>query len=145
MATKIKKKRFFLEEVINISKQFNYDATAIQEHFQELLCCCCYFCCCFCCCSAQRSPVTVGWACKKTSHNQLINQSTIVVVVVVVVVVALASWSSGRHMALGSGGPGFESWLCQVDVESLRKALYRYFLTPLMCKTSTRHIGSTLE
>ena len=44
---------------------------------------------------------------------------------------------SGRHLALGSGGPGFESWLCQVDVESLGKALYMHFLTPLMCKKST--------
>ena len=50
----------------------------------------------------------------------------------------LALWSSGRHLALGSGGPGFESWLCQVDVESLGKAIYMHFPTPLMCKTSTR-------
>ena len=27
-------------------------------------------------------------------------------------------WSSGRHLASGSEGHGFESWLCQVDVES---------------------------
>ena len=47
-------------------------------------------------------------------------------------------WSSGRHLALGSGGPGFESWLCQVNIESLGKALYMHFLTPLMCKKSTR-------
>ena len=47
-------------------------------------------------------------------------------------------WSSGRHLASGSGGPGFESWLCQVDVESLGKALYMHFLTPLFCKKSTR-------
>ena len=47
-------------------------------------------------------------------------------------------WSSGRHLASGSGGPRFESWLCQVDVESLGKTLYMHFLTPLMCKTSTR-------
>ena len=50
----------------------------------------------------------------------------------------VASWSSGRHLTLGSGGPGFESWLCQVDVESLGKALYMHFLTLLMCKTSNR-------
>ena len=28
----------------------------------------------------------------------------------------------------------FESWLCQVEVESVGKALYMHFLTPLMCK-----------
>ena len=50
----------------------------------------------------------------------------------------VAMWSSGRHLALESGGPGFESWLCQVDVESLEKALYKHFFTPLTCKTSTR-------
>ena len=50
----------------------------------------------------------------------------------------VALWSSGRHLASGSEDPGFESWLCQVDVESLGKALYMNFLTPLMCKTSTR-------
>ena len=50
----------------------------------------------------------------------------------------VALWSSGRHLALGSGGLGFEYWLCQVDVESLGKALYVHFPTPLMCKTSTR-------
>ena len=55
----------------------------------------------------------------------------------IVLVFCVASWSSGRHLALGSGGPGFESWLCQVDVESLGKALSIHFLTPLMCKTST--------
>ena len=31
----------------------------------------------------------------------------------------VASWSSGAHLALKSGGP----WLCQVDVESLGKAI----------------------
>ena len=50
----------------------------------------------------------------------------------------VASWSSGRHLALGSRGPGFESWLCQVDVESLGKAFSLHFLTPFMCKMSTR-------
>ena len=30
-------------------------------------------------------------------------------------ILVLASWSSGRHLAPGSGGPRFESWLCQVD------------------------------
>ena len=50
----------------------------------------------------------------------------------------VALWSSGRHLASRSGNPGFESWLCQVDVESLGKALYMHFLTPLMCKKSTR-------
>ena len=49
----------------------------------------------------------------------------------------VALWSSVRHLASGSGGPGFESWLCQVDIESLGKALYMHFLTPLMCKKST--------
>ena len=34
--------------------------------------------------------------------------------------------------------PGLRSWLCQVDAECLRKALYMHFLTLLMCKTSTR-------
>ena len=47
-------------------------------------------------------------------------------------------WSGGRHLASGSGCPGFESWLCQVDFESLGKALYMHFLTPLMCKKSTQ-------
>ena len=50
----------------------------------------------------------------------------------------VASWSNGRHLDLGSGGSGFKSWLCQVDVESLGKALYMHFLTPLMCITSTQ-------
>ena len=50
----------------------------------------------------------------------------------------MALWSNGRHLALGSGDPEFESWLCQVDVKSLGKALYMHFLTPLMCKTSIR-------
>ena len=36
-------------------------------------------------------------------------------------------WSSGRHLASGSEGLGFESWFCQVDVESLGKALYMDF------------------
>ena len=51
-----------------------------------------------------------------------------------------ALWSSGRHLASGSEGfeSWFESWLCQDDVEYLGKALYMHFLTPLMCKTSTR-------
>ena len=51
-------------------------------------------------------------------------------------------WSSGRHLASGSEGPGFESCLCQVDVESLGKALYMHFLNPPppppMCKKRTR-------
>ena len=35
----------------------------------------------------------------------------------------MALRSSGRHLDSGSEGPGFESWLCQVDVvESLEKA-----------------------
>ena len=50
----------------------------------------------------------------------------------------VALWSSGRHLASGSEGLGFESWLCQVDVESLGKALYMHFLTSLMCKTNAR-------
>ena len=50
----------------------------------------------------------------------------------------VALWSSGRHLASGSRGPGFESWLCQVVVESLGKALHMHFLTSLMCKKSTR-------
>ena len=44
--------------------------------------------------------------------------------------------SSGRHLASGSERPGFEYWLCQVDVASLGKALFMHFLTPLMCKKS---------
>ena len=43
---------------------------------------------------------------------------------------SVALWSSGRHLASGSEGPGFESWLCQVDVESLGKALYMHFPHP---------------
>ena len=42
----------------------------------------------------------------------------------------MALWSSGRHLASGSEGHAFESWLCQVDVESLEKALYMYFPHP---------------
>ena len=34
--------------------------------------------------------------------------------------------------------PGFESWLCQIYVESSEKSLYMHFLTPLMGKTSAR-------
>ena len=45
-----------------------------------------------------------------------------------------ALWSSGRHLASGSGGRGFDSWLCQVHVESLGKALPMHLLTPHMCK-----------
>ena len=48
-------------------------------------------------------------------------------------------------MALGSEGLGFKSWLCQVDVESLGKALYMHFLTPLMSKNEYPTIGSMLE
>ena len=58
--------------------------------------------------------------------------------IVVVTVGFVALWSSGRQLASGSGGPGSKSVLCQVDDESLGKALYMHFLTPLMCKTSTR-------
>ena len=47
-------------------------------------------------------------------------------------------WYSSRHLASESECPGFESWLCQVDAESLAKALYKHFLTPLMCTSSTR-------
>ena len=47
-------------------------------------------------------------------------------------------WSSGRHLALGSKGPGFETCLCQADVEPLGKALYMHSFTPPMCKTSNR-------
>ena len=39
-------------------------------------------------------------------------------------------WSRVRHLASGSEGPGFESWLCQVEVESLGKALYMNFPHP---------------
>ena len=39
----------------------------------------------------------------------------------------LALWSSGRHLASGPEGPVFYFWLCQVDVESLGKALYMHF------------------
>ena len=52
--------------------------------------------------------------------------------------VRVASWSCGRHLASGSEGPRFESWLWQVDFVSLGKALYMHILTPLMCKTITR-------
>ena len=54
-----------------------------------------------------------------------------------IVATYLASGSSGRHSALGSGSPGLDSWLCQVDFESLGNALYMHFLTLLMWKTST--------
>ena len=40
-----------------------------------------------------------------------------------------ARWRCGL-VASGSEGPGFESWLCQVDVESLGKALYMHFPHP---------------
>ena len=43
---------------------------------------------------------------------------------------SVALWSSRRHLASGSEGPGFESWLCQVDVEFLGKALYMNFPHP---------------
>ena len=33
-------------------------------------------------------------------------------------------------LASGSEGPGFESWLCQVDVESLGKALFMHLPHP---------------
>ena len=36
----------------------------------------------------------------------------------------VASWSSGRHLALGSGDPGIQFWL------SLGKALSMYFPHP---------------
>ena len=39
----------------------------------------------------------------------------------------MASGSSGRHFASGSGDPGFESWLFQVVIETLRKAIYMHF------------------
>ena len=48
------------------------------------------------------------------------------------------SWSSCRHSALGSKDPEFESWLNQVNVESLGKALYMHFPTALRCNMSTR-------
>ena len=43
-------------------------------------------------------------------------------------------FSGFEDFELRSLGPGFESWSCQVDVESLGKALYNYmhFLTLLM-------------
>ena len=50
--------------------------------------------------------------------------------------ILVASWLSGRHLALRSGALGFESWSCPVDVESLGKALYMHFFTPPMCKDS---------
>ena len=46
--------------------------------------------------------------------------------------------SSGRHLALGSEDPRFQCWFCQVNFESLKKALYMHFLTQLMCKTNIR-------
>ena len=42
----------------------------------------------------------------------------------------LAMWSSGRHLALGSEGPGSESWLCQVKFESLGKGSLHAFPHP---------------
>ena len=45
-------------------------------------------------------------------------------------VALLSRWYGGRHLASGSEGPGFESWLSQVDVESLGKALYMNFPHP---------------
>ena len=49
----------------------------------------------------------------------------------------VASRSSGRHPAPGSGDSGFKFWLYRIDVESLGKSLYVYFLTPLICRKST--------
>ena len=45
----------------------------------------------------------------------------------------VALWSSGRHLVSGSEGPGFKSWLCQVDVESLGKTLYMHLKRQLLC------------
>ena len=50
----------------------------------------------------------------------------------------VSSWSSGRHSALGSEGPEFESLFHQVDVESMEKALYMHFLPKLWCKMGTQ-------
>ena len=38
-------------------------------------------------------------------------------------------WSSCRHLAWGSGGAGFKSWLWQAGAESLGKAFYMHLLT----------------
>ena len=46
--------------------------------------------------------------------------------------VNVALWSSGKHLASGSGGPGFESWLCQVNVESLER-LFTCIFSPHSC------------
>ena len=49
-------------------------------------------------------------------------------------------WCHGHvvDFALGSGGPGFESWLCQVDLGSMEKTIYMHFLFPLICKIRTQ-------
>ena len=38
----------------------------------------------------------------------------------------------------GSGGPGFESWLCRVDIRSLGETLNKHFLIPILCKKIIR-------
>ena len=45
----------------------------------------------------------------------------------------VASWSSSRHLAFGSEGLEFKSWLHQVDNESFDKALCMHFLFALRC------------
>ena len=71
-----------------------------------------------------RYPLVI-WDFLTKKNDRLRKQHTMLFLFINVV----ALWSSGRHLASGSGGPGFES---------LGKALYMHFLTPLMCKTSTR-------
>ena len=46
----------------------------------------------------------------------------------------ITSRYSSCHSALGSEDARFESWRCQVDIESLGKALYMHFLTHLILK-----------
>ena len=68
-----------------------------------------------------------------------------VAVLITTMPLIVALWSSGRHLASGSEGPGFESWLCQVDVEFLGKALYMHFPHPTHVKNENPTIGSMLE
>ena len=53
----------------------------------------------------------------------------------------MALWSNGKHLASGSGGPGFESWLCQVDIESSLNA----FPHPTHVYNKYPTMGSFLE
>ena len=58
-------------------------------------------------------------------------EMTVEISLFVMVIRIVVFWFSGRHLASGSEGPGFESWLSQVDVESLGKAPYMNFPHPI--------------